>query len=505
MALTLNYYTDDTARTTANMNAPLEQLAAAIDGLTGTVTGLSTTGCLKVVDVAFAAGVQQGMAVYLNAGVATPALARWSTSYGPQGEPLPAVSSKVIGIVSEVRGSVADIVVAGNITDAATIIATCGVNPSAGDYYLSQDVAGTLVTAATPAARPYLPIVVATVISPAHMVLRIEIPSTGYHIHRVYDVPVDGGSWAAQTVGDYAFVYTGTELADLSYFNDTEGVIVVDGVVDYQANFFLDRENDAVVLRAKTSPVGGVTSLMVYTSFPHTKDLPVVRAVNVSGTSRLSARATNGVVTLSFDPATAVDSAVEYSPTALARLESDGGSVLTPVVSKITAGGNLTAVTNGSTGEVVLVGGYQSSTPVQASLLDMNGCSLTSQNGVLYYYFPAAGTVSVLAMVPIVAPPAGITYELRPFVMFAGVAGGYTGNITASVKFQRLQSTSVGVDALGSSAITASVANAESIMGVGSTPLYSSYGGVAYVTFTRGAATAQYVQVCGLLVTPVSA
>lgn len=425
MNVTITYYLDNEPRTTTVLNRPLAQLAAAVEGLAAISGGNGVAGALVAEGLPCGPLVAVGDIVSLEDGVAQKALAVWG-SPGPEGRVCPSYLARPIGVVTEVVGAVATVLLKGMCSNSAVMSALEEVDGD-GDYYLSSSTPGTLTTD-----LPYLPVKVLSV-SGGNVIVDISLPPYELHIHVSFQIETDVGSWVSSISGDYAYVYEGSELSSLLTIPAIGAIITVDGVID-ETNYLFDISSGELKLRAKVVPKTG-DFLRVYTTVPYTRDLPVVRAITTAGSGRLRADDVNGVVTITLDGPVPEGTAPINAPTAIHNYQPNGAPIITRVVSLVTAGPNISATTD-SDGVCTVSAGYTSKSPIYPSFIDLDGVSAVSTGGELYFYFPATGTPSVIGVIPVISPVVGQRYRAYPFAIATSKIAAFSGvGLTASVRF----------------------------------------------------------------------
>lgn len=492
MTLNLSYYKDGEARTTPTMNRPLQQLAAAVESLQSVSGAQGASGRVVAYGVpVYGAGV--GDVVYLDGGVAKRAVAQWSTVPGDGGRVSLAASARPVGLIIAVNGSSADILVKGLCSDTGVIAAIDGLG-EAGPHYLSGV---TTDAGKVTSSRPLTAIHVLDKIDASTILVDIVVESPEQHVHQKYTLSASSEHWV-EVDGEY--VYTGEHADTFSLLPAVSAVIIVNGVVN--GDYAIDATGGVATVRAPAAPDIS-DNIDLYLTIPYGIDLPVVRAIATSGSPRLRARDNNGVVTLSFDEAFSDDAIQAPAGTALHDYSPTGAPLITPVVSELTAGANI-SITKDNQGRHTISAGYAENTPVYPSFIDLNGVSAIGNGSEIYYYFPATAGKSITGVIPVLPPPSGVSYEVHPFVIASGKAAAFSG-ATFGYGLTHYPTPSEGAAPIPD-AVTGSIA------GVGVTRDYIAMftatavplttGGQVFLSITKTTSSAAYISGFGLIIVP---
>ena len=429
MTMQISYLKDGEAYTADNLNRPLLQLEAMIDEVKNQLNQMEGKSYLLTeglpVDPDDPPVV--GDLVYMGTdGKVRPALAVWNADADASGIVTPSDKAYVYGIVVDRNLSLgtADVMTGGSVTRSSEIAA--GLVPSGqqldqgGLWYLSDENPGKVCKASS--GRPYLRIPVINVCGSV-VTMTGAVPASGYHVHKVFTVG-PSASWE-ESSGVYS--YSGSSVADLSFFNWKDATFMVDGVEDYGGVFSLDEEDGSVVVKATSNPNG--KTVQIYTAVPVSHDQPVVRGIRAIGSGRLHASSENGLVTIGVDGWEAEEPVPGYRDRAVSKLTDDGNFELTKVVSSLVGDGTVT-VREGSNGQwIVSSAGGPFIRPVTTSL---ENATIATNNGALYYVFPRSRVSAVLGSVNIPAPPEGWKWVAYPFVTSAYSAVSLTATLVFS-------------------------------------------------------------------------
>lgn len=491
MTLNISYYLDGEARTTAALNRPLEQLAAAVSALQALSGDGGSSGRVVAHGVP-AEGAAIGDIVYLDNGVAKPALVRWNTIIGQDGRASLAESARPVGLVTAISGATVDIILSGRCADSTTI-AAIDTLASTGPHYLSLTTAGQVT-----ATRPTTAIRVLNRIDDQTILVDIVTESTEQHVHQSFTLSSATIDWEAE---DTYFIYVGTHADAFALLPVISPVVTVDGVVD--PTFTVDYTGGTSRIKATARPsTSSVVTL--YLTIPYTHDLPVVRAITTSGSPRLRARDNNGVVTLSFDEAFSDDATQAPAGTALHDYSPTGAPLITPVVSELTAGANI-AITKDSQGRHTISAGYAENTPVYPSFIDLNGVSAIGNGSEIYYYFPATAGKSITGVIPVLPPPSGVRYDVHPFVTASGKAATFSG-ATFGYGLTHYPTPSEGEvfipDAVTGSIAGVGVTASHIAMFTSATAVPITTGGQVFLSITKTTSSAAYISGFGLIIVP---
>lgn len=510
MTLNISYYLDGEARTTATLNRPLEQLAAAVSALQALSGDGGSSGRVVAHGVP-AEGALVGDIVYLDNGVAKPALVRWNTIIGQDGRASLAESARPVGLVTARSGATVDIILSGRCADSTTI-AAIDTLASTGPHYLSLTAAGEVT-----ATRPTTAIRVLNRIDDQTILVDIVTESTEQHVHQSFTLSSADGDWEAEDseAEDTDFIYVGDHANAFALLPVISPVVTVDGVVD--PTFTVDYTNGTSRIKATHAKPSTSAVVTLYLTIPYTHDLPVVRAITTSGSPRLRVRDANGVVTLSLDEEVADDAITANAATAIHGYSSVGAPLITPVVSGLTAGANI-SITKDNQGRHTISSGYSSNTPLYPSFIDLNGVSAIANGGDIYYYFPAPTGKSISGVIPLLPPAANVAYKVYPFALATGKAAGFSG-ITFDYSLRVYQSPTVVLNG-HSTEVAIPDAFTGTIAGVGVNggtialftadfvtvplggPFYVTAGGQAFLTLTKSAGSAAYLSGFGIIVVP---
>jgi len=337
----------------------------------------------------------------------------------------------------------------------------------------------------------------------------IVTESTEQHVHQSFTLSSETEAWRAEDseAEDTDFIYVGDHADAFALLPVISPVVTVDGVVD--PTFTVDYTDGTSRIKATARPSTSAV-VTLYLTIPYTHDLPVVRAITTMGSPRLRVRDANGVVTLSLDEEVADDAITANAATAIHGYSSVGVPLITPVVSGLTAGANISITPGVGNGVYSISSGYSSNTPIYPSFIDLNGVSAIANGGDIYYYFPAPTGKSVSGVIPLLPPSANVAYKVYPFALATGKAAGFSG-ITFDYSLRVYPSPTVVLNG-GSAEVAIPNASTGTIAGVGVTSgkiaLFTAdfvtvtTGGQAFLTLTKSAGSAAYLSGFGIIVVP---
>ena len=426
--MNISYLRDGEAYTADNLNRPMMQLETLINGLQSQLDQIEGKSYLlsEGVPMDQTSPVAVGNVVYMGTdGKVRKALAVWNASADQSGILTPADSAFVYGIVIAVNtdAGTADVMTGGSVTRTSEIasgMAPDGVTLSGnGIWYLSDQYPGKICKPS--GGKPYLRIPVVNSDS-ARFTMVGATPAYGYHVHKVFTI----GPAVNWTESGGVYTYSGSAIADLTFFNWTDATFTVDGVQDYEGVFSLEESNGAVVVKATSNPNG--KTVLIYTAVPVSHEEPIVRGIKAVGSGRLYASSENGLVTIGVDGWETEEPTPGYRDRAISKMTPDGGYEMTKVVSSL-VGDETVSVREGTDGKwVISAMGGPFLRPVTTSL---QNSTITTSNGALYYVFPKSRASSVMGSINIPAPPEGWKWKAYPFVTKA-----YSSiSLTASLVF----------------------------------------------------------------------
>lgn len=424
--MSISYLQDGEAYTADNLNRPMMQLEALINGLQSQLDQIGGKSFLLTEDLPVDSSnpVAVGNLVYMGAdGKVRPALAVWNADADESGIVMPADSAYVYGIVVflDIDAGTADIMTGGTISRSSEVAS--GLMPTGqsldanGLWYLSDTNPGKVMKASS--GKPYLRIPVINVGS-SSITMTGAVPYCGYHIHKEFTI----GPTAAWTESSGVYTYSGSAIADLTFFNWKDATFLIDGVADYEGAYSLDESGGTVVAKATVNPNG--KTVQIYTAVPDSHEQPVVRGIRTVGAGRLHASSENGLVTIGVDGWESDEPAPGYRDRAISKLTDDGNYEMTKVVSALVGDDTLT-VQEGADGKwsISAMGGPF----LRPATVSLENSTITTSNGALYYVFPGSRVSGILGSINLPSPPSGWKWNVYPFVTSAYSAVSLTATL----------------------------------------------------------------------------
>lgn len=477
----ISYYTNGENLNAEVLNRPLIQLATQLESLTTQVALVTAGNNTYTTNVPYDpdSSLTIGMLAYIGSdGLVRPAKAIWQANADTNGIILANDSAYVAGFVSnmDTGAKTATLITRGSIP--ASFISTYGsvlfngvASPWTGSWYLSPTHEGKVERDSD---GLYMKIPAIKVDAIGNVYLTGAQPFTGYHIHKTFTIPA-GSTWSPE---NDTYVYTGSALNDLAFFNWTDATILIDGTYDYSHIVSVENNDGSVVLIASEDLSSHVVDVCV--AIPDAHAQPVVRGIRSTGSSRLTLNSSNGLVEIGVDGWDSEEPAPTYRDRAVSALLDNGGYSMTKVVSHL-VGDDTVTVTEGANGEWAITakgGSY-----IKPVVVQSQNTTVTAVDNVLYYVFPYSRSSSFTGTLSIPAPPTGWHWEVSPFVQ----AISSTVAVTASIMWAAQTESGVAASAPVSISPSISLSVASSTgrkIGVATDSWELTTGGDAWLTLS---------------------
>lgn len=483
----ISYYTNGENLNADVLNRPLTQIVTQLESL-ATQVALFTSGSntyTSNVPYDDMSNLVIGMLAYIGSdGLAKPAKAVWQASADTNGIILANDSAYVAGFVSsmDTGSKTATLITRGSIP-ASTVAAYGAVlfnsvaAPWTGTWYLSPENEGTVVRDND---GLYMKIPVVKVDGAGNLYLTGAQPFTGYHIHKTYTIPA-GSTWTAT---NDVYVYSGTAVDDLVFFNWTDATVLIDGVYDYSHVVSLSEAAGAITVSSSSDLSGSVVDICV--AIPDAHAQPVVRGIRQTGSSRLTLNSSNGLVEIGVDGWDGEEPAPGYRDRAVSALLDNGGYSMTKVVSSL-VGDSTVSVKEGSNGQWSIT--TAGSPYIHPVVVQSRNSTTTSIDNVLYYVFPYSRASAFTGTLSIPAPPTGWHWLAYPFVQAVEGSVAVDASLMWAPEHEANESTSLPTAVTPDISLSVTV-NSGRMVGVAEDSWELTTGGDAWLTLSSDGSSA---------------
>lgn len=403
-------------------NTPLQALIDRTDYLKSEITAITNKSNILVDTSVLDTATVKGDLVYFDtaSGSYKQSLAAWSTSYGANGDLLPADSCRVDGLViSKSASATGKLLVAGSYADSAIALKLFGVAGPTGMYYLSDTTAGGVSST-----QPAISVPAVINMDGTNVMFAARLAAQPNHLHRVFSL--DEG-WLDITDTSFADMdIPGLAVKGYDITNDADVTALFAAYPGQMAIFDADGKllgsSDIVSnsdniwwLNGTTTP--GVFTMFAYTPFTHGE--PIIRAAGTDTPDSLTVAAVSGVLTITDKPfVTATAAASGYAISSI--LNRSAGK--TPVISSVVQGAGITATTNTTTGVCTISSTQSVGALIEAEVVDLSNAVEEVSDPHFYYNLPASRVASIIGRCKLPQYSSG-SYSVATWAWVKGITG----------------------------------------------------------------------------------
>lgn len=379
------------------LNAPIEKTEEALNKLSIRLSNINNKSAIIRQHVPIADGTGTGDLVYFDPTLSTPAFAPAKAELlsipGKHGESIEAPCSRVEGIIISTDASgITGTLLCGGYFHSEVVASLClGDSATAGTYFLSPFTAGKAVK--NPGNKLRQPVL--SYHGNGEFTLSLFYMAHDNHFHGslVLDnkwVPaatVTSVTAPSNAIWCYNCVDT-TEYINMGELTKATTAVFYNGILQNQGEEFII-ENGYLWTTLETAPEAG--KVTIFNHYPFAYDSPVVRGVESTNES-LSVQNKNGIIQLT--PNAFINGDTVKSPLAVSSI-SDNIIGYTPVITDVVGGPGI-IITNNQDGSRVVSSTTMLGTLLDATSINHNGTTVTSDDIYQYITFPKGRGCSFL-------------------------------------------------------------------------------------------------------------